>query len=166
VFLAALRLVSAHAVGPRRQRSFVMRREIAFTLIEVMIVVAILGILAAIVVPQFSDAGESSKLGALKTNLQTVRAQIELYRMQHNDAYPTNATTFTAQMTTASKSDGTTAAIGTAGFNLGPYLGSLPENPYTGTNTLGTGGIGSSAWYYNGSTGQFRANHHADYTTY
>lgn len=142
-----------------------MRRR-AFTLIEVMIVVAILGILAAMVIPQFSDASDSSKLGALKTNLQTVRAQIELYRMQHNETYPTNATTFASQMTLASKPDGTTAAIGTTGFNLGPYLQAVPNNPFTDTNTVGTGSVGSSAWYYNGTTGQFRANHAAAYTSY
>ena len=141
-------------------------KRYGLTLIEIMIVVTIIGILAAVTIPVFSTASDDSKLGNLKTNLQTIRAQIELYKMQHNETYPTSATTFVNQMTLASKSDGTTAAIGTAGFNLGPYLQSIPNNPYTDTNTVGTGGVGSSAWYYNGSTGQFRANHDAAYTSY
>jgi len=137
-----------------------------FTLIEILMVVVIIGILASIVVPQFTDASTDAKLNALKTNLQTIRAQIQMYRMEHNGNYPTDVNSFITQMTMASKQDGSTAAIGTAGFNFGPYLQSIPNNPYTGNNVLGSGGIGSSDWYYDGTTGQFRANHHADYVDY
>lgn len=142
-----------------------MRAKKAFTLVEVLIVVIILGILAAIVVPQFSDASSDAKLSALKTNLQTIRSQIQVYKIQHNDVYPT-AAAFANQMTLASKADGTTAAVGTAGFDLGPYLQSIPANPYTNTSTIGTGAVGSSAWYYDETTGTFRANNAAAYTGY
>ena len=139
-----------------------------FTLIEVLIVIIVLGILAAIVVPQFSDASTDAKLNSLKTNLQVIRGQIELYKIQHNETLPQapGTDTFTNQMIKASKVDGTTAAIGTAGYNLGPYLQSIPNNPYTGTSTVGSGGVGTSAWYYDPATGLFRANHHADYLSY
>ncbi len=136
-----------------------------FTLVEVLIVVVILGILAAIVVPQFTDASTDARLNSLKTNLQTTRGQIELYKIQHNETYPTLAD-FVDQMTLASDPAGNTAPIGTAGYDLGPYLQSIPNNPYTGTNTVGNGAVGDSDWYYDGATGQFRANHHADYTGY
>jgi general secretion pathway protein G len=130
----------------------------AFTLVELLIVVVILGILAAVVVPQFTDASSDAKLSALQTNLQTIRSQIQLYKLQHNETWPALAT-FTAQMTLASKADGTTAAPGTAGFPYGPYLlGSIPNNPYTSTNTVGDGAADSSAWYYDEDTGTFRAN--------
>ncbi len=142
-----------------------MRAQKAFTLVEVLIVVIILGILAAIVVPQFSDASSDAKLSALKTNLQTIRGQIQLYKIQHNDVYPALAT-FANQMTLASKEDGTTAALGTAGFDLGPYLQSVPVNPYTGTNTIGNGAAGTSAWYYDEATGTFRANDAAAHIGY
>jgi general secretion pathway protein G len=141
------------------------RSNRGFTLVEILIVVIVLGILAAIVVPQFTDASTDAKLSALKTNLQIVRGQIQLYRVQHNETNPA-LDTFTDQMTKASKADGTTAAPGTAGFNLGPYLQSIPNNPYTGANTVGNGAVGSSDWFYNATTGEFKANNHADYTTY
>lgn len=54
----------------------------AFTLIEILIVVVILGILAAIVIPQFTDASEEAMNSSLRSQLQTVRSQIELYNVQ------------------------------------------------------------------------------------
>ena len=58
-----------------------MRR--AFTLIEILIVVVILGILAAIVIPQFTDASQEAMESSLLTQLQTIRSQIELYNVQN-----------------------------------------------------------------------------------
>jgi general secretion pathway protein G len=116
----------------------------AFTLVEVLIVVIVLGILAAIVLPQFTDASSDAKLSSLKTNLQTIRGQLQLYKIQHDDNWPALAT-FTAEMTTEIS-------------NKGPYLLSIPNNPYTETNTMGAGALDSSAWYYNETTGVFRAN--------
>ena len=60
----------------------------AFTLIEILIVVVILGILAAIVVPQFTSASDDAAVSSVKSTLQTVRAQLELYKF-NNGAYPT-----------------------------------------------------------------------------
>jgi general secretion pathway protein G len=51
-------------------------------LIEILIVVVILGILAAIVIPQFSEASDDANESAIKSTLQTVRAQIELYKFK------------------------------------------------------------------------------------
>lgn len=60
----------------------------AFTLIEILIVVVILGILAAIVIPQFTDASTEANNSSVKSQLQTIRAQLELYKVQNGDAYP------------------------------------------------------------------------------
>ncbi|MHC4787424.1 MAG: type II secretion system protein, partial [Planctomycetota bacterium] len=54
-----------------------------FTLIEILIVVVILGILAAMVIPQFVDVTGNAHEANLKAQLQTVRAQIELYNVQN-----------------------------------------------------------------------------------
>ena len=62
-----------------------------FTLVEILIVVVILGILAAIVIPQFTNASESAKGSSLVSQLQTIRGQLELYQTQHNGSYPTLA---------------------------------------------------------------------------
>lgn len=136
------------------------------TLVEALIIIIVLGIIASVVVPQFTSADIKDKLGDLKTNLRVIRDRLEVYKLQHMSNYPTGPDTFEDQMTKASKADGTIADIGAAGYDLGPYLLSVPNNPFTDTNTIGSGGIGTSAWYYNPKTGQFRANHHEDYIDY
>lgn len=130
-------------------------RKLAFTLVEILIVVIILGILGAVVIPQFSSASSDAKTSALVTNLHTIRAQLELYRLQHNDTYPTDDTTFSDQMTLK-----TTAAGSTTNGTLGPYLLSVPNNPYIGTNTINETDGTASAWYYKVTSGVvvFRAN--------
>ena len=50
-------------------------RRYAFTLVELLIVVIILGILAAVVIPQFSDASTDARVSSLTTNLATIRGQ-------------------------------------------------------------------------------------------
>jgi general secretion pathway protein G len=125
----------------------------AFTLVEVLIVVIVLGILAAIVVPQFSTASDDANLSALQSNLQTIRAQLELYKIQHNGSYPTLAN-FEAQMTAR------TDVTGAAGTDFGPYLLAIPPNPFSGVNTLSTTvpPAATLGWYYVQATGEFRAN--------
>ena len=59
-----------------------MRRR-AFTLIEILIVVVILGILAAIVLPKFVGAADDSVDANLRTQLRILRTQIELYRVKN-----------------------------------------------------------------------------------
>ncbi len=59
-----------------------------FTLVELLIVVIILAILAAIVIPQFSSSTSDAKEAAIKANLAALRSAIELYKVQHNGVYP------------------------------------------------------------------------------
>lgn len=59
-----------------------------FTLIEILIVVVILGILAAIVIPQFTNAAQDANVSSAQSQLQTVRSQIELFRVQNDGALP------------------------------------------------------------------------------
>ncbi|MEQ9460585.1 MAG: prepilin-type N-terminal cleavage/methylation domain-containing protein [Phycisphaeraceae bacterium] len=62
-------------------------RFTGFTLIEILIVVVILGILAAVVVPQFSDASEEARVAASATNVRAVVDQIAMYYARHG-VYP------------------------------------------------------------------------------
>ena len=141
-------------------RTLGVRPSAGFTLVEVLIVVVILGILAAIVVPQFTSAAEATREGSTQMDLNRIRTQIEIYRAQHNDTPPTLAS-FEDQMTQASDKLGNTASPGTSGYDFGPYIRAVPINKFTGANTVGNGGAGSSDWYYDESTGDFRANHDA-----
>jgi len=61
----------------------------AFTLIELLIVVAIIAILAAIAVPNFLEAQTRAKASRVKADMRTVATALEAYRVDHND-YPPN----------------------------------------------------------------------------
>ena len=141
-------------------------RNSAFTLVEILIVVIILGILAAIVVPQFTDASNEARLSRLQSDLQSVRSQIELYKMQHGGDDPSadataNNTDFWTQLTTK------TDAAGAAGGNLGPYLQNAPTNPFV-VNAAGAASsdvnegaaadaAGTDGWNFDATTGKFTA---------
>ncbi len=134
-----------------------MRRS-AFTLVELLIVVIILGILAAVVIPQFTDASTDARVSALATNLQTIRGQIDLYKLQHNGAPPAQAT-FANQMTQKTDIDGT---VNAATGKFGPYLQRIPTNPFTvggtGNDVTNTAAAANKAWYYDATTVTFKAN--------
>ncbi len=146
-----------------------------FTLVEVLIVVVILGILAATVLPQFTSANNDAKETALLQDLQTLRSQIQLFKYQHDGKYPADGSTdpddFRDALLLSSDKDGTTGAVGTKAF--GPYLiGSIPPNPFTGgrgvmmvTDVPGTtadesakDGTQTVGWIYNPATGEIKGN--------
>lgn len=62
----------------------------AFTLIEILIVVILLGILASVVVPQFVDSADSVNEGKALTDISTLNSVVEHWRVK-NGAYPTGA---------------------------------------------------------------------------
>ncbi len=146
-----------------------MKAKSGFTLVEILIVVVILGILAAIVIPQFTNASQEAKESALVSDLQTVRSQIELYKIQHNDAIPvpeSGGATWN-KMTTYTDVGGTASDTKDATYCYGPYLQKLPTNQFNNKNTIevGTGeaaGGTTYGWYLNSSTGVFQANDNDD----
>jgi general secretion pathway protein G len=146
------------------------RKQVArgFTLVEILIVVVILGILAAIVIPQFTSASESAKSSSLVSQLQTIRSQIELYQIQHNGDYPT-----LAQLTPDADGDGNhdwtnltteTEVDGSAGDatgdEFGPYLQQPPTNSFElTTNVVADGNAASGVgWTYDEDTGEVKAS--------
>jgi len=149
----------------------------AFTLVEILIVVVILGIIAAVVIPGMSNASAKSRASMLADDLRILRTQIQVYRAQHTGVapgYPAGDPTgtptqalFIAQFTLSSKADGSTAAVGTSGYDYGPYLSSMPVNPLNGKNTVQiigdsgsfpTAGDDSHGWIYKPATQQFAAD--------
>jgi len=70
-----------------------------FTLIELMIVVAIIGILAAIAIPRFANLLEKSREGATKGNLSSIRSSISLYYSEKEGVWPTDmSSSFTSYL--------------------------------------------------------------------
>jgi len=150
----------------------IMHGNSGFTLVEILIVVIILGILAAIVIPQFTEASNDARESALASDLQTIRSQVELYKIQHLDQYPGEKTPavsgidvdnagFVTDLTTQTDQDGT------AGTAFGPYLQSFPVNPFISDAakaniiTSGAGdaaGDDSSGWWLNTTTGKVMPN--------
>lgn len=65
-------------------------RKRGFTLIELMIVIAIIGLLAALIIPNFSKARSQSKFSACKTNIKNIATAIEMYSVAEDAMYPIN----------------------------------------------------------------------------
>lgn len=146
-----------------------MKAEKGFTLVEILIVVVILGILAAIVIPQFTSASTEARESALVSDLQAVRSQIELYKIQHlGDAKPGEGTaTFLQSLTGTTDINGTVVAVGTAGAK-GPYMQKIPVNPFSTADPalnlvreeigVSTAGADTHHWVFNTVTGTFQAD--------
>ncbi|HWE92419.1 MAG TPA: prepilin-type N-terminal cleavage/methylation domain-containing protein [Tepidisphaeraceae bacterium] len=114
----------------------------AFTLIEILIVVIILGIIAAIVVPQFSNASHQARENTMRDCLRYLRTQVTVFKAQHRDIPPgfpsgaplstPDAATFLSQMTNYSDELCNTSPTSSDVFHFGTYLSSMPANPLTG----------------------------------
>ena len=76
-----------------------IRKSKGFTLIELMIVVAIIGILAAVAIPKFADLVTKSKEASVKGNLGAIRSALSIYYGDTEGDYPTNV----VELTTANK---------------------------------------------------------------
>ena len=115
-----------------------------FTLKELFIVAVILCVIAAIVVPQFGMAKSRAKVTEMLSRLQTVRAQLELYQIQHNQTLR-SAENFQVAMTTVTDVNGKPWIDSvTSGHPYGPYMRKIPENPFTGGNSID----GTGDWLY------------------
>jgi general secretion pathway protein G len=163
--------ILAVVIGPGE-----MRRK-AFTLVEVIIVVTILGILAAVVLPSFQNHAQNARESAAKSNLLTIRSQIELYKLHHRGMPPgyvngagAPVATLELQLIGTSTAAGAVSAskVPTDPYLLGPYLKKIPTNPFNDLTTIayvaeatdfsaaadGT----SSGWLYKKETSEFRIN--------
>ena len=126
------------------------RSTSGFTLVEILIVVIILGILAAIILPNFAHASQDAKSANLHSQLQTVRAAIQLYRVQHRDVPPDLVGTSWAAFT--EKTD----YLGNPSTNpndWGPYMGDQPRNPLLNSAVISDTAAAGVAWVYNKNSG-------------
>lgn len=126
------------------------RQRTAFTLVELVIVVLIIGILAAVAVPKLFDTSTEARNAGTRQSLVVVRNAIELYRAQ-NGALPGEAGT-EADL----KSD-------LANYIQGPFpattIGNQGNDVRIQTDGNALSASGTQAWAYDNQSGEFIINH-------
>ena len=131
-----------------------------FTLVEILIVIVLLGILAAVTVPQFADADEDAKESQLRANIHLLRHQIAMYQVQHNGRLPhldhqgkLSYGQAISRMLSRTDEDGLITSEG----EYGPYVNAWPANPFVSGPAaaavqIGPGSspprTGQTGWYY------------------
>ncbi|MDQ7004850.1 MAG: type II secretion system major pseudopilin GspG [Ghiorsea sp.] len=91
------------------------QHERGFTLLEIMVVLVIIGVLAAMVAPRFIERADEAKVDSTKAQMQTIAQAMKLYRLQ-NGSYP-------------SSSEGINALV-SAGKDGKRYLDNLPKDAW------------------------------------
>ena len=133
-----------------------MKDKIHFSYLEVVIIVFVLGIAARTITPQFAEAGSEEKVSDLVEGLEVMRAQLDLYRLQHRDRLPPadSFSSFESAMTTK------------AG-EYGPYVKKIPTNPFNNLDTVRfdgePAGAGKAGWRLDTETDLFQADNDAVY---
>ncbi|NQU43691.1 prepilin-type N-terminal cleavage/methylation domain-containing protein [bacterium] len=163
-------------------------RRKAFTLVELIIVIIILGILATLAVPQFVSSTKDAQEATLRGNLAVMRNAISLYYHQHASDYAGAVTEDGTGTATAAgdnpagfvnqlaqytdKTGKTNATLDRTNFPFGPYLmQGIPDNPLapngvtansvsvvTDAGALTADAVPTAAWKYSKVTGQIIAN--------
>lgn len=151
----------------------------AFTLIELVLVILVLGILAAIAIPNFTDfrsdarnASTQGGLGAIRSAVSVARAAIALKEDSSTPNYPAIAEMQTNAFQAASHpklaAAGEKIMDNTSGFPVNPWsLSTIPVGQQSSIYDCGTMSLGAvrttasqidHGWCYKGSTGNFWAN--------
>ena len=136
--------MSRHSINVRK----------GFTLVEILIVVIILGILAAIVIPKFANASLEAQTANLHSQLQTVRAAIQLYRVQHRDTAPDLVGSNWAAFTDKTDSFGNPSVNPN---DWGPYMQNEPRNPLANSDVISDTATPGVGWVYDKASGQIAA---------
>lgn len=123
----------------------------ASVIVEVLTLLFIVGLLAAVAIPDFDDQKPEVRLRALITSLETVRTAIDRTWSDHNAVYSS-----LEEINALEKPDRS------FGFRAGLaiHLDKMPDNPFTNGNHVGrtTDPVGTSDWVYDPTTGVFKAN--------
>jgi prepilin-type N-terminal cleavage/methylation domain-containing protein len=150
------------------------QKQTGFSLVELLIVISIIGILAAIAIPKFSNASQVARENSLKDNLRLMRTQLGVYKTQHGvfPGYPGGdtdqapaAAVAVDQLLKYTDTVGNVSAGPTSLYKWGPYLNEIPKNPINSKadiKILASGDAftpdGTTGWLYQPSTGTIKAN--------
>jgi len=157
------------------------RRRDAFTLVELLIVLVILGILATLVIPMFMDAGDDAMLATLTSDLAIVRQAIQIYNVDQSGGGMSGTGGAGGggggQMQAAEIEVGQVEEMagGQAEVELGgqvhsggqgsfllPYLNAIPINPFNNKKNIridgDPAGAGTHGWHIDSTTGRFSAD--------
>jgi len=130
-------------------RNHLRRRAVnGFTLIEVMVVVVVLSILAAIVVPNIMDAPDEARIVAAKQDIRALESALNLYRLD-NYVYPSTEQGIDALVTRP------TTPPEPRNWKAGGYLDRMPTDPWGNPyQYLSPGQQGNFDLYSMGADGQ------------
>lgn len=106
-----------------RQNRFQMALARGFTLIEIMVVIAILGIMAAIVVPKLVGHTDTAKVAAAKQDIANIKQALILYKLD-NQRYPTTEQGLQSLVTKP------TTGPAANGYKADGYLEKIPKDPW------------------------------------
>ncbi len=145
------------------------RGDPGFSLIELVIVVVILGVVAAIAAPRLGGAAERAQTANLNANLARLQKAIDLYTAEHGDQCPasngaggfrTNGRWVVERLEQRTDSDGT---INNGSGLFGPYLRAFPVNPINNLATVRIDGAAAGAnthgWRYDTATRSIAPDH-------
>ncbi len=140
----------------------------AFSMIELVMVIAIIGIIAGVAVPRMSRAAESSRENAVVSNLSLIQSAIDRYTAEHGGLSPghnaggsvnNSGTDFAARLVARTDDSGT---VQSDGF-FGPYLRSMPKNPINGLRSVRIDGAAPGAnthgWHYDATSQTIQSDH-------
>ena len=121
------------------------RRREGFTLVELLVVIVVLAVLAAIVLPKFMNSSARSKESGLRTDLKLIRNAIS--------AFQVDTTKYPLSLDGLAKTDRTKVKVADGSYVVandwhGPYIEAVPNDPVTGaafTYDKATGKVTSSA---------------------
>lgn len=135
------------------------RRPIGFTLVELLIVLSILGMLAALVIPRFQSNADAVRDTSATVQLRNMRKALQLWQTEHGTNFPTLSQVQLgdegwAVFLKRTDMDGTLDVAG----EYGPYIPKPPRNPLTQSSDVAdlNAATGNDGWTYDESTGELR----------
>ena len=106
-----------------------------FTLIELVIVILVIGVLAAVILPKFVGQVEKAKIATTKANLESLRSATRLYYSDNKGVLPA-----------------TGAAL------VPNYIKRIPDEAITSSTTVVTANDGTGGWVYTAADGDWAIN--------